>query len=315
MASLDGRQQALVALGEELRAAGYAFVAPTPATQARVDRRPGNAEARSVRDVFGWSRPFRQAVLPPRMLELLRAAEACVPSGGLQRSTVRFSTLRDRLFVHSAHPTTDADAVFFGPDTIRFAGLLERAVPRATRLVDVGCGSGAGGLIVADRCARVVLADVSDTALRFTAVNVALNLASLGVAEASIERVRSDVLDGVAGAFDVVIANPPYLADPLGRTYRDGGGEHGEALSLRIVADALRRLSAGGTLVLYTGVAIVDGEDRFRREAMALVEGAGATATYEELDPDVFGEELETERYAAVDRIAAVALCVRARGR
>jgi hypothetical protein len=35
--------------------------------------------------------------------------------------------------------------------------------------------------------------------------------------------------------------------------------------------------------------------------------------TYEEVDPDVFGEELETEAYRAADRIAAVVLNVRKR--
>jgi hypothetical protein len=32
--------------------------------------------------------------------------------------------------------------------------------------------------------------------------------------------------------------------------------------------------------------------------------------TYEEVDPDVFGEELQTEAYHAADRIAAVVLNV-----
>ena len=41
------------------------------------------------------------------------------------------------------------------------------------------------------------------------------------------------------------------------------------ALSLRILDTALERLSAGGTLILYTGAAVVDGIDPFRTEAMA----------------------------------------------
>jgi hypothetical protein len=36
--------------------------------------------------------------------------------------------------------------------------------------------------------------------------------------------------------------------------------------------------------------------------------------TYEELDPDVFGEELEQAQYAQVERIAAVGLRVRLTG-
>jgi hypothetical protein len=35
--------------------------------------------------------------------------------------------------------------------------------------------------------------------------------------------------------------------------------------------------------------------------------------SYEEIDPDVFGEELEEPPYDCVDRIAVVALTIRAR--
>jgi hypothetical protein len=36
--------------------------------------------------------------------------------------------------------------------------------------------------------------------------------------------------------------------------------------------------------------------------------------SYEEIDPDVFGEELETATYSTVDRIAAVVLTARKPG-
>ena len=54
----------------------------------------------------------------------------------------RFSTLNDLLLAHSPYPTTDADAVFFGPDTYLFCKLISDAIKTA---VDIGCGSGAGG--------------------------------------------------------------------------------------------------------------------------------------------------------------------------
>ncbi len=43
-------------------------------------------------------------------------------------------------------PTAERDAVFFGPDTYRFAIFLRHHVQQAARAVDIGCGSGAGGL-------------------------------------------------------------------------------------------------------------------------------------------------------------------------
>jgi hypothetical protein len=46
-----------------------------------------------------------------------------------------------------------------------------------------------------------------------------------------------------------------------------------------------------------------------RRSKMA-VSSRSQGKEYEEIDPDVFGEELDTPAYAAVERIAAVSLNV-----
>jgi methylase of polypeptide subunit release factors len=113
------------------------------------------------------------------------------------------------------------------------------------------------------------------------------------------------------GEFDMVVANPPYLRDPLQRTYRHGGGELGERLSLDIIEAAIDRLAPGGTLLLYTGSAIREGEDLFGAAAAAKLEKAGIDYEYRELDPDVFGEELDHASYDRVDRIAVVQLTAR----
>ena len=49
---------ALVALIEALKRLGYTFTTVTPSTHERVNRRPCAEQARNLRDVFGWSRPF-----------------------------------------------------------------------------------------------------------------------------------------------------------------------------------------------------------------------------------------------------------------
>jgi hypothetical protein len=79
-------------------------------------------------------------------------------------------------------------------------------------------------------------------------------------------------------------------------------------LSLRILETAIERLAPDGTLLLYTGSAIVGGEDRFLADSRTRLAGSGLSWTYREVDPDVFGEELEQGLYAAADRIAAVLL-------
>lgn len=316
-AAVDGAlalTDALVALGRWLQSTGYAFTTVTPATHARVNARPDAAQARTVRDVFGWSRPFVPSLLPPAVLDLLDAAGLAEHrADGLLRSRVRFSSLHGRLYAHSAWPTTEEDAVFFGPDTVRFVDLLRAELARAPlppggRIVDMGCGAGPGGLAAAQcvqaAAPQLVLADINPRALRFAAANAALADA------ADVTLAQGDLFGAVDGRFDLIAANPPYLNDAAQRTYRHGGGRWGEGLSVRIVREGLDRLAHGGRLVLYTGVAIAEGEDPLLHALEPLLRQRGWPWRYRELDPDVFGEELDEPAYADAERIAAVALVV-----
>jgi methylase of polypeptide subunit release factors len=308
--TLKARDRALVELGERLRARDYQFVTPTPETHRRVSVRAhaqGGAQARDLRDVFGWSRPFDASLLPSTWLSLLETAGELHHVAGLLRAGVRFSTLGKLLLVHSAYPTTAPDAVFFGPDTYRFCALLARWAPRARQLVDIGCGTGAGALVLRERAEQLVLCDVNPRALRYARVS-----AELARCEVTLQ--HSDVLRDVAGTPDLIIANPPYMLDAAGRAYRDGGGLVGEGLSVRIVRESLARLAPGGSLIVYTGAACIGGHDSFLSAVRPVLREAGLAFDYEELDPDVFGEELDQPGYEQVERIAAVALRVQRGG-
>ncbi len=301
----QGETDALVTLARMVQAAGYHFVTPTPATHARVLARDGRScLARDLRDVFGWNRPFAESLLPTAMLEAMRAAKVIARDEDGYRSLIRMSELDGMLFVHSAYPTSAADAVFFGPDTYRFAQAIRRSLGRQVRrAVDIGCGAGPGAILVAREhpAAEVFGVDINDAALRMTRANAELN----GVA---VQAVNSDLLASVPGVFDLIVANPPYLVDPAERAYRHGGGPLGAGLSLRILDAAISRLDRGGTLGLYTGAAIVSGRDPFRDAVLARLHGSGLSWRYDEVDPDVFGEELDSGAYANADRIAAVVL-------
>lgn len=299
---------ALLSLGASLRARGYRFVTPTPLTHQRVNQRPGNQAASSLADIFGWSRPFHRDALEPELLALMQQAEVLEADGERWISRVRWSSLGDDLFVHSRFPTTRADAVFFGPDTYRFARAIRAHLQHDNRplqrIVDIGCGAGPGALTAAQLRpeAEVLALDINPQAIAFTAVNARL----AGCFNLAVQ--HSDLLRDVDGAFDLIVANPPYMLDPEQRTYRHGGGEHGAGLSLQIFDAALERLAPGGTLLLYTGVAIFDGEDPFLAALRPSLDDLGWTWRYEEIDPDVFGEELANPTYATADRIACVVL-------
>jgi SAM-dependent methyltransferase len=304
---------ALSMLISYLHDARYEFVTPTPATHYRVNRRQGNEKARDLAGAFGWSRPFSPFLLPDDLFHALRGGGVLAESAYGWNSRVRASTLGGDVFLHSAFPTTASDAVFFGPDTYRFVRAIRShltALPRRLdRVLDLGCGSGAGGVAVAKGscCKELVLTDINAVALQLARVNAD----SAGLL--NVRTAHSDLFSSIEGGFDLIVANPPYLNDPLQRAYRHGGGELGSALSLRIAHAARESLSPGGVLLLYTGSPIVRGVDQLRHDIKQSFAGGDLSWSYEEIDPDVFGEELETDFYSHVDRIAAVVLTARSR--
>lgn len=301
---------ALLSLGASLRARGYRFITPTPLTHERVNQRPGNQEGRSLADIFGWSRPFRREALDSGLFELMQQAEVLEAQDERWISRVRWSSLGDELFVHSRFPTNSPDSVFFGPDTYRFARAVQDFLTHdqrpLARIADIGCGAGPGAISAAilRPQSEVLALDINHRALGYTAVNARLG------GFFNLRTQHSDLLRDVDGSFDLIIANPPYLLDPEQRTYRHGGGQHGAGLSLAIFDAALERLAPGGTLLLYTGVAMFGGEDPFLNAMRLSLDDLGWDWSYQEIDPDVFGEELEKPAYQQADRIACVALCL-----
>lgn len=292
---------------------GYRFTTVTPLTHQRVLARRGREPGTTLRDIFGWNLSFEPRTVPPELLAAMEHAGIVRRTGSQLRSTVRIASLGDDLFLHSAYPTVEENAVFFGPDTSRFACFIRHALDRhqglqkPLRVLDVGCGSGAGGIAVVRALAAtgtpatVVMNDINPLALQYAAVNAE-------VAGVEVTLAQGDALSAVEGDFDLIVSNPPYLDDAAQRAYRHGGARLGRALSARIAAESLKRLAPGGQLLLYTGVAMVDGEDPFLAEMRPLLAAPGFEWSYAEIDPDVFGEELERPVYAHIDRIAAVGL-------
>ena len=289
----------------------YQFTTISPASHQLVNDRPSNSMGKTLTDIFGWNRVFKLENVKPDLVDLMHSAEILQEVDDGWKSLYRVSSLEDHLFFHSAFPTIDTEAVFFGPDTYRFAQALKQYLTHHQQpiqtAVDIGTGCGAGAVLMALALpqADIIALDINHDALNLARVNFA-------VADMShITLMHSNLLHNVEGNFDLIVANPPYLLDEWQRAYRHGGGQMGSGLSLDIVEASIERLHPNGDLLLYTGVAIINGHDAFLEAVTQKLEFAPVNYSYTEIDPDIFGEELAKNAYANVDRIAAVVLIVR----
>lgn len=302
-------REALLGILAELAQEGYDFTAPTPSTHARVVARPDRRIGRTVVDLLGWSLPCLPDELSPAIIEPLeRAALLERRPDGLVMARVRVSRVFHGLFVHSAYPTDAPDSVFLGPDSHRFADYVLRhcdGVAAPARVLDYGAGAGVGGITAGLHLpdATLTLADVNPKALLYASVNAQFAGIEHGTCLAGTP-------SEVQGEFDVIVSHPPFMMDRGRRTYRDGGDLYGGRLSVDWTIASLPKLAPGGRFIMHTGVSIVQGRDLVREALRMRMPVQGYAYEYQVLDTDIFGDELEQEAYAEVDRIAAVGICV-----
>jgi len=74
------------------------------------------------------------------------------------------------------------------------------------RVLDLGCGSGVGAVFCAPKAKDVVAVDISQSAVDNTIENCRLQ----GLGNVSV--LQSDMFSNVSGQFDLILANPPYVA-------------------------------------------------------------------------------------------------------
>lgn len=314
----NSQQQALLYLLAFLKEQDYHFTTITPLSHQRILERKKNEiyKHRTLQDIFGWNLGFKKTDLDPVLFELLQEHQLLQLQQGQYLSQVRVSSLDNELFIHSAFPTTQQDAVFFGPDTYRFVYHLKQYLATQPhpfkRAVEICCGTSAAAISLARHFPdnnEIMVADLNPKALLYSQINI--SFAGLN----HIHPVQSNLFSNLEGNFDLIFANPPYLIDPDQRQYRHGGNKlDGGDLSFRIIKEGLQRLNSGGRLFLYTGVTVNEQGNLFLQHLKDLMkQHQNIIWSYEEIDPDIFGEELEQPAYQHVERIALALIKIEVR--
>ena len=156
----------------------------------------------------------------------------------------------------------DKRAMVPRPETEQLVELVEARIEnRESRIVDVGTGSGVIAISLAAKFpgAKILAVDISDDALALAQENAAiLNLKD------RVQFLKSRLLENVEGAFDLIVANLPYVStqdrhtlsrevlhDPEVALF---GGKRGDELARELIDQAPTRLHPGGRLALEIGL-------------------------------------------------------------
>ncbi len=169
-------------------------------------------------------------------------------------------------------------------DSFLLARVVRDEVRAGDRFLEVGCGTGLVGLAAARAGARVTCTDANPHAVALARHNAKQN-------RLDVEVVETDLLAGLAGPFDAVAFNPPYLPTaedehvegPLDLAF--DGGPDGNRVVLRF-AEQVAALPAPPRVVWVVHSSLSDPkplEARMQERGYAVEEAALVSFPFERL--------------------------------
>ena len=202
-----------------------------------------------------FERPLAEAELAP-LRELVRRRGEGEPLQHLL-GTVEFA---GRVFL------CDKRALIPRPETEELVErLIQAATPHPSSILDVGTGSGVIALTLAAQFpeAEVNAIDISDDALALARENAArLDMPN------RVRFAKGDLLTGLEGIYDLIVANLPYIAavdrPGLSREVQHDpevallAGDRGDELVRKLISSARSYLRPGGMLALEVGTGQAD---------------------------------------------------------
>lgn len=203
-------------------------------------------------------RPRIEELLGEDGFRVLAALGVLAPRGGSYASRVDLTCVEElviatdhRFRLFDTEPISDESPVMYvGLDS---RGLVHTAPRRpCRRALDLCTGSGVQALSASRYAHEVVGVDLSPRAVRFARFNAQLN----GARNARF--LLGNLYEAVPDQrFDVILANPPFVASPRADVYFRDGGPSGEDVLSRLFAGAPSALTPEGSLYVVTDLADV----------------------------------------------------------
>ncbi|MFI3168054.1 MAG: peptide chain release factor N(5)-glutamine methyltransferase [Bacillota bacterium] len=143
------------------------------------------------------------------------------------------------------------------PETELLCEEVIKSAKDCSSALDIGTGSGVIAITLAlETSMKITACDISEPAIAVAKRNVAKH----GV---DVEFILSDVFENVEGTFDIIVSNPPYIADSEKSTLTKEvlsephtalfADNNGLAIYEKIIANAKNHLNANGKLMFEIG--------------------------------------------------------------